>query len=95
MPDVLEATVVREVDGGVLAVVVKAFESADVTDSGVRHDDSGEPSRRVEDCGRGPVAGHDSSLYLIRLSMLDYKAVNIDYINASSVRPDGYGVLHA
>jgi hypothetical protein len=65
VPDVLEPAAVGEVDGGVLAVVVKALASADITDSGVCHHDSGEPSWRLDESGRGSVAGHDSSLYLI------------------------------
>lgn len=52
MPDVLEAAGLREFDGRVLAVVVKALASPYVTDLGVGDDDARESPRYVDQSGR-------------------------------------------
>jgi hypothetical protein len=91
MPDVLEATGLREFDGRVLTVVVEALEPPDVTQLGVGDDDARESSRYVDRGGRSPVDLHDSSLNLIRLSTVDSIRVNIDPINMPIHR---YGGAH-
>jgi hypothetical protein len=78
MPDVLEGACLRELDGRVLAVVIEPLAPPDVPDLGVGDDDAGESSWYVDEWGGGPVDRHDSSLDLIRLSMVDSTPVNID-----------------
>lgn len=51
MPDVLEAAGLREFDSRVLAVVIEALASPDISDLGVGDDDSGESSRYVDERG--------------------------------------------
>ncbi|GGM99595.1 hypothetical protein GCM10011578_020970 [Streptomyces fuscichromogenes] len=76
--------------------MVEALGSPDVSDLRVRDDDTGEPARHLDKGRRAPVDGHDlpplSSLNLIRLSMIDYMGVNIDWINilqGAPARPGG------
>lgn len=76
VPDVLEAAGPRQLDRRVLPVVVEALSAPDVTERGIRDDDTGEAPGDVERCGGGGrhcfLHGHSGlRLTLIRLSMLD------------------------
>ncbi len=52
VPDVLEGAGRRQLDGGVLAVVVKALDAPDVTQLGLGDDDARKPTGRVDRCVR-------------------------------------------
>lgn len=64
MPHVLEAAGLREIDGGVLAIVMEALPAPDVTQGGVGDDDTRQTSRHMHKGGCGRVDRH---VFLLQL----------------------------